>query len=91
LAQIYEHQGQLDAAQAAYRRTVYLDSNFVLGTIGMANIWRQMKHRADAQRYYRNALQYLKGLPQDSLIPEAEGATAAALIQLVTHHLQMIE
>ena len=91
LAQIYGHQGQPDTAQAAYRRTMYLDSSFVLGTIGMANIWRQMEHRAEAQQYYRNPLQYLKQLPQDSLIPEAEGATAGAPIHLVTHHLEMIE
>jgi chemotaxis protein methyltransferase CheR len=88
LAQIHEHQGQLDAALAAYRRTLYLDRGFVIGMIGMGNVWRQMGRIADAQRSYRNALQHLERLASDTPVPAAGGATAGALAALVTHYIR---
>lgn len=84
LAQIHEHQGRLNDALAAYRRTVYLDPNFVLGTIGMAHIWRQLGRVNEARRSFRNALQYLSNLPPAAPIPGADDVTAAELVDLVT-------
>lgn len=91
LAQIHEQQGRLDMALAAYRRTVYLDRSFVLGMIGLGNIWRQMGHAAKARRFYQNALQYLGQLSLDTPIHGAEGGAAGALIALVSQYIQMLE
>jgi chemotaxis protein methyltransferase CheR len=88
LAQIHEHQGQLDAALAAYRRALYLDRGFVPAMLGMASVWRRMGRAADAQRYYRNALKYLGELPPTTPIPDADGATAAELAALIAHQLE---
>jgi chemotaxis protein methyltransferase CheR len=88
LAQVHEHQDQLDAALAAYRRTLYLDRGFVLGMIGMAGIWRRMGRPAEAQRYYRNALTHLKQLAPSTPIPGADGASAADLTALVMRQLE---
>jgi chemotaxis protein methyltransferase CheR len=90
LAQIHEHQDQLDTALAAYRRTVYLDRGFIPGTLGMANVWRRMGRAADAQRCYRNALKQLNDLPASTLVPCTEGATAAELAALVTRQLEAV-
>jgi chemotaxis protein methyltransferase CheR len=90
LAQIHEHQGRLDAALAAYRRTVYLDRGFVLGMIGMGNVWRQLGHVTNARRSYRNALQHLERLPIYTAIPGADGATRGALVALVTQYIQLL-
>jgi chemotaxis protein methyltransferase CheR len=90
LGQIHEHQGRLDTALVAYRRTVYLDRCFVLGMLGMASIWRQIGYIANARRSYQNALQYLERLPSDTPIPGADGGTAGALIALVTQYIQML-
>jgi chemotaxis protein methyltransferase CheR len=91
LAQIHEQQGRLDMALAAYRRTVYLDRSFVLGMIGLGNIWRQIGHAAKARRFYQNALQYLGQISLDAPIHGAEGGTAGALIALVSQYIQMLE
>ena len=91
LAQIYEHQGALDPALAAYRRTVYLDRGFVPGLIGMGNIWRQIGRLRDARRYYEMALRQLSQLPSMSLVPGAEGATAGELEALVSQQLRVFE
>lgn len=90
LAQIHEHQAQLDAALAAYRRVLYLDRGFVPAMLGMANVWRRMGRVADAQRCYRNALKYLGELPPTTPIPEAEGATAEELTALTARQLEAI-
>jgi chemotaxis protein methyltransferase CheR len=90
LAQIYEHQGALDPALTAYRRTVYLDRSFVPGLIGMGNIWRQMGRLRDASRYYEIALRQLAQLSAIALVLGTEGATAADLVELVNQQLRAI-
>jgi chemotaxis protein methyltransferase CheR len=88
LAQIHEHQGALDAALATYRRTVYLDRGFVLGLIGMANVWRQIGRAREARRYYQTALERLAELPAAAPVDAAEGATAGELAALINQQLR---
>jgi chemotaxis protein methyltransferase CheR len=90
LAQICEHQEQIEEALAAYRRTLYLDHTFVPGMLGMAGIWRRMGRQAQAQRYYRNALVQLGTLPPTTRIPEADNASADELIALIARQLKGI-
>lgn len=87
LAQVYEHQGELDAALASYRRTVYLDRTLIAGTLGMANIWRQMERPADAARCYRNILRQLASMASHTLIPWTDGATVSELTSFITRQL----
>jgi chemotaxis protein methyltransferase CheR len=91
LGQIHEHQGALDLALAAYRRTVYLDRSFVLGVIGMGYIWHQLGRMRDARRCYTTALRQLALLPTTDLVPGAEGTTAGDLAALVNQQLRAIE
>lgn len=91
LAQIYEHQGLLDEALTSYRRTVYLDRKFVLGAIGMGNVWRQMGQIGEAQRGYRVALRQLSALPPATQISGGDGVTARELIAFVTRQLQALK
>jgi chemotaxis protein methyltransferase CheR len=88
LAQIYEHEEQLEAALAAYRRTVYLDRTFVAGMVGMANVWRQMGRPNDALRVYRNVLKQLAAHDAHTAIPGLDGTTAGEIVALVTHQVQ---
>jgi chemotaxis protein methyltransferase CheR len=90
LAQICEHQEEIEDALAAYRRTLYLDHTFVPGILGMANIWRRMGRPAQAQRYYRNALTHLDALPATTRIPEADNASAGELIALIARQLESL-
>lgn len=90
MAQIHEQQGQLMEALAAYRRSVYLDRSFVLGTLGMAQVWHSMGCRVDAQRCYRNALKQLAPVPPAAAVPDADGVTYGDLVKLVTEQLQKL-
>jgi chemotaxis protein methyltransferase CheR len=90
LAQIYERQGALDPALAAYRRTVYLDRGFVPGLIGLANLWRQLGRIPEARRYYETALSRLAQCPAAISISGAEGATAADLAALIHQQIRAL-
>ncbi len=90
LAQIHEHQGQLDAALAAYRRSIYLDQHWVLGMLGMGNIWRRLGRLGDAQRCYRNVITQLGALPPMAPIPGAKGTTASELSVLAAQQMQSL-
>lgn len=91
LAQVYEHEDDLDAALTEYRRVVFLDRQFVLGMIGMANIWRRMGRADDARRSYRNVLKQLSTFTPLTPVPGAEGATASELVAFVARQLQKLD
>jgi chemotaxis protein methyltransferase CheR len=90
LAQIYEHQGALDDALAMYRRAIYIDRNFILGLLGMANVWRQMGLAAEARRGYRSVLKQLATIPFSAVVPGTDGATAHELMRFVKEQLDRL-
>jgi chemotaxis protein methyltransferase CheR len=87
MAQIHEHQADLEAALAAYRRTVFLDPGFVPGMLGMASVWRQLGRYADAQRVYRNAVQHLAALHSTVPVSGIEDVTAGELLAWIRKQL----
>lgn len=87
LAQIFEHERRLDEALASYRRTLYIDRSFVLGMLGMANVWRQMGRIPEAQRGYRNLLKHLATLPSSASVPWAEGSTVGEVARFAHRQL----
>jgi chemotaxis protein methyltransferase WspC len=87
LAQVYEHQDMLDEALSMYRRATYIDRNFVLGLLGMANVWRQMGLATEARRGYRNVLKQLATIPFSAVVPGTDGATAHELMRFVKQQL----
>jgi tetratricopeptide (TPR) repeat protein len=87
LAQVYEHREMLEEALSMYRRATYIDRNFVLGLLGMANVWRQMGLAAEARRGYRNVLKQLATIPFSAVVPGTDGATAHELMRFVKEQL----
>jgi len=59
---ISQQRGDMDAALSEFRRTVYIDRDFVLAHFAIANIHRARGENADACREYQNTLRalYLK-------------------------------
>ncbi|PKQ15365.1 MAG: hypothetical protein CVT67_10060 [Actinobacteria bacterium HGW-Actinobacteria-7] len=66
LGVIYQQQGDSDAALAEFKRTVYIDRDFVLGHFAVANIHRQRGETAEACRDYENTLRALHAKPEGS-------------------------
>jgi chemotaxis protein methyltransferase CheR len=91
LAQIHEHQGMVESALANYRRTVFLDRNFVPGLIGLGTIWQQLGRTQEARRSYQAALAQLAQLPATTPIAGSDGATAQELIAQINQHLRALK
>jgi chemotaxis protein methyltransferase CheR len=90
LAQVHEHENELDQALTEYRRVVFLDRQYVPGLLGMANVWRRIGRTEDARRSYRNALKQLSPLAPSDPVPGVEGTTASELTAFITRQLQQL-
>jgi chemotaxis protein methyltransferase CheR len=90
LGHVLEQHGDLDGAIAAYRRTIYLDRTFVMGTLGMGHIWRKKGRLQDSQRCYRNALAQLEHLPLGVPVAGAESLSVAELVDAVKQLMQAL-
>lgn len=66
LGVISQQRGDVDAALEHFRRTVYIDRDFVLAHFAIANIHRARGELADACREYENTLRALYLKPEGS-------------------------
>ncbi len=90
MGQILEHAGELDAALSAYRRSVYLDAAWVMGSLGMAGIWQKMGNRTEARRGLRSVLFQLARLVPNTPVPGSGGITAAELAAYARAQLDLL-
>ncbi|ACL25520.1 MCP methyltransferase, CheR-type with Tpr repeats [Chloroflexus aggregans DSM 9485] len=79
LAQIAEHHGRLEEALADYRRSLYLDSHFVMGLIGMAGVAMRLNQMDTVRRSLRQAQQLLEQCANDTVVDPLSGGTAGDL------------
>lgn len=87
LAQIHEHEDQLDDAIAAYRRVIYIDRTFIPGLLGMAHVWRRLHRLSEARRTYRNLQRHLATLPASSVLHDVDDVTVQELMEFVNRQL----
>jgi len=83
LAAIRQEQGQFDAAEQSFKRTLYLDPDFVLAHFALGNLRLSQGRRREARRHFGNALALLHARPQDELLPESDGLTAGRLGEII--------
>jgi chemotaxis protein methyltransferase CheR len=83
LAAIRQEQGQCDAAERSFKRTLYLDPDFVLAHFALGNLRLSQGRRREAKRHFGNALALLHVHPQDEILPESEGLTAGRLGEII--------
>lgn len=82
-ASILQESGDVEEAVAAYRRTLYIQPDFILAHFSLANLFYGMGKKAEAQRHYRNACQLAAELPEDELLPESDGLPAGRMVDLI--------
>jgi chemotaxis protein methyltransferase CheR len=83
-ATILLERGEIAAAAAALRRTLYLDHHCVMAHYTMANLMARQGKPAAAGRHYRNAKELLAPMQPDHLLAESEGMTAGELDDMIT-------
>lgn len=80
--------GHNDAAAAALRRTLYLDHDFVMAHVSLANLLLCRGQYATARKHYRNALELLTPLDSRQVVLESDGITAGRLREIITTTLE---
>lgn len=83
-ATILQEQGVLAEAEAALKRVLYLEPDFIAAHISLANLARSRERFVEAGRHLRNALTLVERVQPNQLVPEAEGMTAGQLRGMLT-------
>ena len=80
---LLQEQGATGEAEAAFRRTLYLDPQFVLAHVALGNLARQRGDRKRSAKHFENALGLLNRHPPEHPLPECEGITAGRLREVI--------
>jgi chemotaxis protein methyltransferase CheR len=86
-ATILLERGAREEARQALKRTLYLDPDFVLAHLALANLARQQNDAEASFRHLRIARNLLSARARDEVLPESEGMTAGRLLEIVEAEL----
>ena len=86
-ATILLERGARDEARQALKRTLYLDPDFVLAHLALANLARQQNEARIPSRHLQIARRLLSARARDEVLPESEGMTAGRLLEIVEAEL----
>lgn len=84
---IYQRQGDTVAAANEFKRTLYIDADFVLAHLNLANIYRQQGRNEDACREYQNTIRALHRAPEGDWTAFLGGFTSDLLVQICERSL----
>jgi chemotaxis protein methyltransferase CheR len=87
LGVIHLRQGDPTTAANEFKRTLYIDSDFVLAHLNLANIYRQQGHSEDACREYQNTIRALYRAPEGDWTAFLGGFTSDLLVQICERSL----
>ncbi len=87
LGVIYLRQGDPVAASNEFKRTLYIDSDFVLAHLNLANIHRQQGNIDDACREYQNTIRALYRAPEGDWTAFLGGFKPDLLVQICERSL----
>jgi chemotaxis protein methyltransferase CheR len=71
--------GRPDEAGRAFARALYLDGGFVAAELALAGLCRDRGETVQAAKHYANVATLLANAPDDSVVPQSGGLTAAAI------------
>jgi chemotaxis protein methyltransferase CheR len=90
-AMIHEQSGEVDAAEQALKRAIYLDRKFVLPHYHLGLFYLRRQDVGGAVRCFRNALALLEGLPEHQTVLDGDdGLTVGHLRDTAAMHLKLM-
>jgi chemotaxis protein methyltransferase CheR len=90
-ALVLEQMGQRQEAEGALNRAIYLDRDFVLAHYHKGLLLQNGEDLAGAARSFRNVLALLRPMASDRRFAEADGISAADLVELAQMQLEVLE
>lgn len=83
-ATVLQEMGQREDARRSLQRVIYLQPRFALAHFALGNLARADERAGEASKHFTNALQVLRDLPPDEILPESDGMTAEQLVRIIT-------
>ena len=87
LGVIYLRQGDVSAAEEEFKRTLYIDADFVLAHFNLANIHRQRRELDEAIREYQNTVKAIYRAPEGQWTAFLGGFTPDLLVKICDRSL----
>jgi chemotaxis protein methyltransferase CheR len=84
LATICQEQGRLEESMKLLKQTLYLDPEFVMAYVNLANIMKKKGEKKGFERYSKNALSLLSTMAPDEAVPHSEGVAAEMLAKMLS-------
>ena len=82
-ATICHELGRLREAVAAFRRTLYLDQDFILAHHALGSLYERLARHKESRRHLAIALTLLSARNKDDIVPESDGMTCGRLLEAV--------
>jgi chemotaxis protein methyltransferase CheR len=82
-ALLCQERGDDRRAAARFREAIYLEPEFLLAHFALGNLARGAGRADESQRHFRNVLDLLGPMDDESLVDHCEGMTAGRLKELV--------
>lgn len=90
LGLVLQHQKRLPEAIDFMKKVIYLDRNHILGHYHLGGLYREQGLLPNAQKSLDNALNLLRNLPADEMIPDSGGITVNRLRDAILHQQQTL-
>ena len=81
---IHEENGELELAIQDYKKTLYLQSDFVLAHYHLSVIYLQIKDQQQAERHRVHAVRILSRRPDDEILSDADDLTVEQLLAMIS-------
>ena len=82
-ATILQEEGNVEEAAAEFKRTLYLDPDFVLAHFALGMAALRLGRRKQGFKHFANAVSILRHYPKDMVLSESDGMTAGRLLEIV--------
>jgi chemotaxis protein methyltransferase CheR len=81
---IHEEKGELELAIQDYKKTLYLQSDFVLAHYHLSTIYLQINEEQQAERHRIHAIRILSRRQRDEILSGADGLTVEQLLAMIS-------
>jgi chemotaxis protein methyltransferase CheR len=87
---IFQEQGEIDAAVAALKQTLYLDQTFVLAHFALANLFLGSGKIKEAVKHLKNAAALLVSYGDDDMLPGSEGMSSRRFSEIIAETMAKV-
>lgn len=85
LASIQQEQENIDEAIISLKKSVYLDSDFIMAYFNLGNLKLKQGRHKEAYKSFENAGMLLNKLSEEDIVPYSEEMTAGMLKQIISN------